>query len=584
MTRGKPHASHRWPWLFSGVRPVARAGVGRDVLAGITLAAMSVPQALGYARIAGMPVVTGLYTLLLPLTAFATLGSSRYLVVAADSATAAILAGKLSQIAPIGSEHYVALAGLVALLTAGYLLLALLFKLGFIADFLAQTVLVGFLTGVGIQVGIAMLGDMLGVPVNSNRTLDQLTQVGRGLPELHVPTLCIAGAVVAMVLILNRVAPRLPGPLLAVAGAIAASAAFDFAGHGIVVIQRIAGGLPPIGLADMNWREIPQLLPVAGSCFLMIVTQSAATARAYASRHREMLDENTDLLGLSAANAAAALSGTFVVNGSPTQTAMVERSGGRSQIAHLATATVVALVLAFLTGPLHYLPRCVLAAIVFTIAVDLVDVRGLRAIRRESSGEFWMAMITAAVVVVIGVEQGILLAVALSLLWHVRHSYRPYTAVLVDNRGQWRAAPAVPGALSGPGLVIFQFGADLFYANVGRFVADVRGLVEGVNPPVKWLVVDAGAITSIDYSAARVLGELQQDLISHEIALVLVHAGPSLRADLRRHRLTDVIGSDHIFETLHEALAAINGQRVQVVRAANPAGPADAPPLGWPII
>src|SRR6266849_2819764 len=293
--------------------------------------------------VAGTLVVTGLYTLLLPLVAFAALGSSRDLVVAADSATAAILAGTLSLMAPVASAHYVALAGMVALLTAGYLLLARLFKLGFLADFLSQTVLVGFLTGVGFQVGIAMLGEMLGVPVNSNRTIEQLAQVVHGLPQLHVLTLCLAGAVVAIVLVLRRIAPQLPGPLFAVVGAIAASAAFDFSGHGISVIQAVTGGLPLIGLPDVSWAEIPPLLPVAGSCFLMIVAQSAATARAYASHHRQALDENTDLVGLAAANAAAALSGTFVVNGSPTQTAMLEGAGGQSQIAQIATAAVVAL-------------------------------------------------------------------------------------------------------------------------------------------------------------------------------------------------------------------------------------------------
>ncbi len=572
VTHEKPQDSERWSWLFGGIRPVTRSGAVRDALAGITLAAMNVPQALGYARIAGMPVVTGLYTLLLPLVAFAGLGSSRYLVVAADSATAAIIAGRLSQIAPVASEHYVALAGMVAQLTAGCLMLARLFELGFLADFLSQTVLVGFLTGVGFQVGIAMLGEMLGVAVTSNRTVEQLTQIVRGLPQLHVPTLCVAVAVLAIIFVFNRLAPRLPGPLFAVVGAIAASAAFDFPAHGIAVIQGVTGGLPLIGLPNVSWGEIPPLLAVSASCFLMIVTQSAATARAYAARHSQTLDENTDLVGLSAANAAAALSGTFVVNGSPTQTAMVERSGGHSQIAQLATATIVAFVLLFLTSPLHYLPRCVLGAIVFTIAIGLVDVRGLRDIRRESPGEFRLALITAAVVVVIGVEQGILLAIALSLLWHVRHSYRPHTAVLVEHGGQWQATPAVPGALSGPGLVIFQFGSDLFYANAGRFAADVRGLIEGADPPVKWLVVDAGAITSVDYSAARVLTNLQRDLIRRSIALVLVHTESSLRADLHRHRLIEVIGADHIFDTLREALAAISGHRVHVLPAINPEG------------
>ena len=567
-THARSQESEHGLRLFPGIRPVSRTGAVRDALAGFTLAAMNIPQALGYTKIAGMPVVTGLYTLLLPLVAFAALGSSRYLVVAADSATAAILAGGLSHMAPIASEQYVALAGLVALLTAGCLLLARLFKLGFLADFLSQTVLVGFLTGVGFQVGIAVLGEMLGVPVDTHRTVEQLAQVVRGLPQVHVPTLCISGTVVAVVLIFRRLAPRLPGPLFAVVGAVAASAAFDFSAHGITVIGPVAGGLPRLGVPDVSWGTILALLPVAASCFLMIVAQSAATARAYAARHRETLDENADIVGLSVANATAALSGTFVVNGSPTQTAMVESSGGRSQLAHLTTAVVVALVLLFLTGPLQYLPQCVLGAIVFTIAVGLVDLRGLRDILRESPGEFQLALATAAVVVVIGVEQGILLAMVLSLLRHVRHSYRPHTAVLVeDSAGQWRPTPAVPGALSGPGLVVFQFGADLFYANAGRFAKDVRGLIERAPTPVSWLVVDAGAITNVDYSAARVLRALQDDLIRNGVVLVLVHAQSSLQADLDRHRLTDVIGADHIFDTLHEALAAIRGHRVHAMEA-----------------
>jgi sulfate permease, SulP family len=552
----------RWPRLFIGLRPINSAQAIRDALAGFALAAMNVPQALGYTQIAGMPVVTGLYTLLLPLVAFAAFGSSRYLVVAADSATAAILAARLSAMAPIASTQYVALAGMVALLAAGFLLLARIFKLGFLADFLAQTVLIGFLTGVGFQVGIAMLGDMLGVRVSSNRTVEQLAQVTRGLSQLHVPTLCLAVAVAVFVLVLRRAAPRLPAPLLAVGAAIVASAAFDFAGHGIVVIQRVAGGLPALSLPPVSLGTIPALIPAASSCFLMIVAQSAATARAYASRHRQILDENSDLSGLSAANVAAALSGTFVVNGSPTQTAMVESSGGRSQFAHLAAAAVVAVVLLFLTGPLRYLPRCVLAAVVFTIAVELVDLRGLREILSESPGEFQLALVTAAVVVLIGVEQGILLAVLLSLLRHVRHSYRPHAAVLVEEGGHWRPIPAIPGAVTAPGIVVFQFSADLFYANAARFAADVRELIEGAPAPLNFLILDAGAITGIDYSAARIFADLQRELLARRITLLLVHADPSLLSDIQRHRLADIIGRDHIFDTLREAFAAINGEQV----------------------
>ena len=552
------------PRILQAVLPLRRASALRDALAGLALAAMNVPQALGYARIAGMPLFTGLYTLLLPLVAFATLGSSRYLVVAADSATAAILAGQLSRLAPVASERYVALAGLVALMTAALLLLARVFRLGFLSDFLSQTVLVGFLTGVGFQVGIAVLGGMLGLVAPHERTLGQLAQIAGSVGDVHLPTLTLSSAVVALVLALRRFAPRLPGPLFAVAGAIAASAAFDFAGHGIPVIGAVPSGLPRLALPDVGWSDAGAVLPIAGACFLMIVTQSAATARAYAARHRETLDEDADLVGLAAANALAAASGAFVVNGSPTQTAMVESSGARSQLAQVATAVVVALVLLLLTAPLRYLPHCVLGAIVFTIAVGLVDVRGLRHILRESPGEFHLALVTAAVVVAVGVEQGILLAMVLSLLRHVRHTYRPHTDVLVRNSGGlWQPIPATPGATSGPGLVVYRFGAGLFYANANRFAAEVRALVEAAPSPVRWLVIDAGAITSLDYTAGRTVRDLHADLVRAGVHLLLAHVEPHLRSDLDRHRLTPVLGAENLFDRLHDTLAAITERGAQ---------------------
>ena len=237
----------------------------------------------------------------------------------------------------------------------------------------------------------------------------------------------------------------------------------------MAIIGPVAGGLPHLGLPDVSWHELEQLVPVAGSCFVMIAAQSAATARIYAARNHEPLDENADLAGLAAANVAAALSGSFVVNGSPTQTTMMESSGGRSQVAHVATAAVVALVLLFLTQPLQYLPKCVLGAIVFIVAIKLVDLRGLHAIRRESPGEFLLAATTAGVVVLVGVEQGIILAMVLSLLRIVHHSYHPHTAVLTkDASGTWQLNPVVAGAVTEPGVVVYRFGAPLFYANAGR--------------------------------------------------------------------------------------------------------------------
>jgi MFS superfamily sulfate permease-like transporter len=298
------------------------------------------------------------------------------------------------------------------------------------------------------------------------------------------------------------------------------------------------------------------LVPVAGSCFVMIVAQSAATARIYATRNHQLLNENADLVGLCAANAAAGLSGTFVVNGSPTQTAMVESSGARSQLAHVAAAAVVALVLLFFTHPLQYLPRCVLGAIVFLVAIRLVDIHGLRSIRIESPGEFLLALATTAVVVLVGVEQGIIFAMVLSLLRIVHHSYRPHTAVLVQGEaGLWQLNPVVPGALTEPGLVVYRFGAPLFYANAGEFSDEIRLLAEPAPSPVRWLVVDAGAITHVDYTAARVVRDLQQNLAERKVALVLAHVQSDLKPDLDRHHLTEAIGPERIFDTLHEALA-----------------------------
>jgi SulP family sulfate permease len=546
--------------LLSGLRPLSRSGAVRDAVAGVTLASMNIPQVLGYTRIAATPVVTGLYTVLLPPVAFAVFGSSRHLIVAADSATAAIFSGSLSHMATPSSGKYMALVGIVALLTAGFLLLARLFKLGFLADFLSRTVLVGFLAGVGFQVGTAMLGDMLGLKIHSQRTLAQAWEILQDLSQIKLPTLELSALVAVGILLGNRIAPRLPFALFAVVGTIPASAAFHFAERGIAVIGPVPGGLPSIRLPEVTWSEILALVPVAASCFVVIIAQSAATARAFAVRYREGIDENADILGLSGANVAAALSGAFVVNGSPTQTAMADRAGARSQFAQLVFAGVVLIVLLVLTGPLQYLPLCVLAGIVFTIAVGMIDVASLRDIRRESPGEFYLAVATAAAVVAIGVEQGILLAIALSLFRHVRHSYRPHTMMFVPGAGgRWTPAPVTPGKETEPGLIVYRFGADLFYANHDRFADEVRSLVEHAPTLAHWFVVDAGAITNIDYSAAQSLRDLLDELARQGIGMIFARVRPSLRSDMDRHRVTAVIGETRVFATLHEALAAVRG-------------------------
>jgi sulfate permease, SulP family len=543
--------------LFQGIRPLKRAAAIRDALAGAVFAAMDIPQALGYTKIAGMPVVTGLYSLLLPFLAFAAFGSSRYLVVAADSATAAILRGGLIGMAPASSARYVALAGLVALLTAGFLLLARVLKLGFVADFLSQTVLIGFLTGIGLQVGISALSQMLGVETVSRHAAVQLYEICRSLSLVHLPTLLLSASTLAFVLALKQLLPRLPGSMLAVIAATAASAVWNFAGHGISTVGPVAGGLPHLGLPDVHWNDIPPLASVAASCTVMILTQSEATSRVYAARNQQRLDADQDIVGLAAANAAAAFTGTFVVNGSPTQTAMIESVGGQSQIAQMSAAAVVAMVLLFATKPLQYLPHCVLGVLVFLVAMRMINFRGMRDIRQESPAEYALALTTTIVVVTVGVEQGIVLAMILSLLRIVHHSYHPRSGVMIsESDGTWKLTPAVPGAVTEPGLVLYRFGAALYYANASRFADEILCLVGPPPSAVRWIIIDAEAITNVDYSAARVVLELHKNLTNAGVTFGFARVPWNTKADFERHHLTEAIGSALVFNRLHDALDA----------------------------
>jgi MFS superfamily sulfate permease-like transporter len=351
---------------------------------------------------------------------------------------------------------------------------------------------------------------------------------------------------------------------VAVVASIAASAALDFAGRGIAVIGPVAGGLPHLALMDilnlrttLGWKDLDVLVTVSASCAVMILTQSAATARIYAAKHYQEVNENIDLFGLSAANAAAALSGGFVVNGSPTQTAMMEEAGGQSQLAQVSTAAVVALVLLFLTGPLQYLPTCVLGVLVFLVAIHLVDLKALGDIRAESPQEWGLALMTAVVVVLVGVEQGIVLAMVVSLLRVVQHSYHPHSGVLIaDANGAWQLKLVAPHLVTEPGLVLYRFGAALFYANAGRFFEEISSLLQPMPTAVRWVVVDAEAMTHIDYSAARVVLALKKNLTEAGVELAFARVPWDLRADFDRHHITEAVGAARIYNRLHDAMAA----------------------------
>jgi high affinity sulfate transporter 1 len=558
-------AKKRFPFL-EGVLPFDAARLPNELIAGATLAALAMPEVMGYSKIADMPVVTGLYTLVLPMAAFALFGSSRHLVVGADSATAAVMATGLAGIAAAGqpgSPQWIAMAGLSALMCGVFMIIARIIRLGFIANFLSHSVLIGFLTGVGIQVALGQVGGLFGVSEGSGTTLEKFANALKAIAagETSYATLAVSITVLVLIVGLERVNKKIPGALIAVVGMIVASYLFDFASRGITTIGTVPAGLPPIGLPAITAGELvadmTALAPVVFSMFVLILAQSAATSRAYAMKYDDSFDENVDLIGLGLGNLAAGISGTFVVNGSPTKTSMVDGAGGRSQIAQLTTAAIVVVVLLFLTGPLSYMPNAVLSAVVFLIGIKLVDYLGMEGIYKLRRDEFVVAAITAATVVVVGVEQGIILAIVLSVVVVLMHVYKPHDRVVSFGAdGKPSLGSVAEPVQAAPGLVIYAFGAELFYANASRFNEEIMNIVEGADPPLKWLALDAAAMGDLDFSGADSVRQIAGEMERRKAKLVVCSVDPAVRKLLDAYGLTDKIGTEYIFDTSHDVVTA----------------------------
>ena len=543
--------------LFQGIVPIQRQEIWKDIAAGVTLAALGIPEVMGYTRIAQTPVVTGLYTLVLPVIVFAVLGSSRHLVVAADSATAAILAGALVYYATPFSPEYVGLTGILALVCAGMIVLARLFRLGFLADFLSRSALMGFLTGVGIQVASDELGSLLGIPKGGHGTVGKLAHTFTNLDQVQAWTMTLGIIVLLVIVILGRVFPRFPGALVAVIGAILASAFLHLDQHGIATIGAIPSGLPRLTLPHADWSLVPRLLATAASCSIVIIAQSAATSRSYALRFNDALDENRDIVGLALANVGAMFTGTFVVNGSPTKTEMVDMAGGRSQIAQLTTSAIILLVLVFLTRPLSFMPAVVLSAVVFLIGVRLIDLNGFRDLFRKRRDEFWIAAATAMTVAFIGVEQGILVAIAISVVDHLRVSYRPPNHLLgFSGSGEVVELPVTSETVALPGLLIYRFDAPLYYANAEFFLKQVLRIVKDANQKIRWLIVRFDSISDIDYSASKMLLNLIQRLHTQGVVTVFSDVDARIERLLKDYGLSSVLGAGNAFAEFNEAVDA----------------------------
>ncbi|MDO9034629.1 MAG: SulP family inorganic anion transporter [Methanoregula sp.] len=550
----------KFPFL-QGILPIEKSQVPLDIIAGITLAALAIPEVLGYAKIAGIPVVAGLYTILIPVAIFAIFGSSRHLVVGADSATAAILATTLVTMALPGSPQYVALAGMVALLAAGFLILSRIFRLGFIADFLSRSVLIGFLTGVGIQVALGQIPGMFGVPKEVHDPILQIAHMVKEVPLMNSVTIILSILVLIIIMGGDRFMKKIPWALLMVIGTIIASWALDLTTLGVITIGHVPGGLPSIAFPAVPLDQIPNLLGVAAACFIVILTQSAATSRAYALRYSEKFDENVDLVGLGLSNVAAGMSGSFVVNGSPTKTEMVDSAGGRTQLAQVVTVGIVIIVLLFLTVPLSYLPSAVLATIVFTIGIRLIDIKGMKTIYERRPVEFIVALLTALTVIFISVGWGvvlaIVLAIVLSIIAHLRHSYQPMNSLLIPTRnGDWVSSPLESGRQAAPGLAVYRFGANLYYANDGRFTEEIIRIVTKASPSLKWLCLSGMSINDIDYSSSETLKQIHGELQKRGIVLMLSNFEEHVLQQMERDMFIELVGKDHIFSSRNEMIAA----------------------------
>jgi high affinity sulfate transporter 1 len=544
--------------ILQGVLPVKGSQIPTELIAGLTLAALAVPEVMGYTKIAGTPLITGLYTILIPMALFAIFGSSRHLVVGADSATAAILAAGLVGLASTGTDEYVALAAVLAFMAAAFLILARVIGLGFLADFLSRTVLVGFLTGVGIQVALGEISGMLGLKGGGHGTLQKIWNDIQQIEQVNLYALGTALAVLVIIVGSKTISKKIPGALIAVVGAIIASWALDLGDH-VHVLGAVPSGLPHLGLPQVqwSWELVGKLLPTAFAMFVVILAQSAATSRAYAARYNERFSENTDLVGLGLANIGAGLSGTFVVNGSPTKTQMVDSAGGRTQLSLLFTAAIVLLVLLFLTGPLAYLPEAVLSAVVFLIGIDLIDLNGMKSIYAQRRSEFWVALITALMVVFVGVEQGIILAIVLSLIDHTRRGYRPKNVVMVPtDSGLLHARPVATRAQALPGLLVYRFTHSMYYANAEQLSEEITDLANNSEPPLRWLrwlCLDASSVDDVDYSAAETLRSLFTVLKDKGIHLVVAQVLDDVREE-SRYKFRELFGEDAFYDTVEDVI------------------------------
>ncbi len=543
------------------LRAYRPAWLGKDVAAGLVLSALLVPQGMAYAELAGLPPITGLYTTVLCLVAYALFGPSKVLVLGPDSSLGPMIAATVIPLVTANGDpgRAVAYASLLALMVGAITISAGLFRLGFIADLLSKPTQTGYMNGLALTIVIGQLPKLFGFSVDGDGLIAEASAFVRGvLDGRTVPAaLAIGIGSLLVILLLGRFLPRLPGVLVAVVLAIAAVALFDLADRGVRLVGPLPEGFPPFTIPTVPPSDLGLLLAGAFGIALVSLTDTISCATVFAARRGEDVDGDREMIGIGAANVAAGLFQGFPVSTSSSRTAVAEQNGAKTQVTGLVGAAAVTMMLVFLPGLLRNLPQPTLAAIVIAASISLADLAGLRRLWQQRRSDFWLAMAAFLGVALLGVLPGIAIAVALSVLDVFRRAWLPYRAVLgrVEGLRGYHDTRGHPDAESLPGLVIYRFDGPLFFANARTFRDDIRRFAER-DPKPTWIVVAAEPITDVDTTAADMLEELDLRLNASGVNLVFAEVKDPVRAKIERYELTATIEPGHFFPTVGSAVKA----------------------------
>ena len=540
------------------LRAYDRRWLRGDVVAGITVAAYAVPQVMAYAELAGLPAQVGLYAILVSLAVYAVLGSSRQLSVGPESTTALLTAAAIGPLAAGDPARYAALAALLAVLVAGYCVIAWVLRLGFVADLLSRPVLVGYLTGVALTMIVGQLGTVTGAEVDRGSVTERTLSFLENLDTIDPVTTAVAATVLALLLVIQRWFPKAPGPLIVVLGASAVVAVAGWSDR-VAVVGEIPAGLPMIEIPAVTTSDVGLLvLPALG---LMIVgyTDNVLTSRSFASRRREEIDANAELLALGAANLGAGLTQGMPVSSSGSRTALGDAAGSRSQVYSLVTLVAIASTLFVFRPVLETFPLAALGALVVYAALRLIDVPAFVALARFRTAELVLALSTTIAVLALDILIGVLVAVGLSVVELLYRVARPHDAIegLVPGLAGMHDVDDYPEAETVPGLVVYRYDSPLFFANAADFRRRALAAVDEVNAangPVRWLLLNVEANVEIDSTAVAALDELRHQLADRGVELALARVKQDLAVQLIRAGFLQKVGTDKVFPTLPTAL------------------------------